>query len=90
MPSSAFTGFDVKIDDNGTEILLSEVTVYVRDVTDADPATGAGAIALDDLESDESGHVVAGTLPVAAGRMVRFGWFRNVDVRCGSAVQTTF
>jgi hypothetical protein len=89
MPSE-FTNFDVVIDKgDGTEALVPNVTVKVRDITDADPETGAGAVALPDLLADADGHVAAGTLAIDAGRVVRFGWLRDLDVRCGSAVQIT-
>jgi hypothetical protein len=65
-------------------------TITVRDVTDADPVTGLGAVALPDLASDADGWVAAGTLAVDAGRTVRFSWFRALDGRCGQAEQTTF
>ena len=88
---SAYQGFDVMIDnDDGTQTLMPSVVIKVRDITAANPATGVGAIALPDLASDVNGHVAAGTLTgVAVGRLIRFGWFRDADARCGSAVQVT-
>jgi hypothetical protein len=89
MPSN-FTGFDVKIDiGGGIEKLVPGVTIEVRDITDADPETGVGAVALADLVADGSAHVAAGTLAIDPGSSVRFSWFRDVDGRCGSAVQVT-
>lgn len=89
MPSN-YTGFDVLIDDaDGTWTPVPNVTVKARDITGADPATGAGAAALPDLASDADGHVAAGTFAIAAGRSVRFFWVRDLDGRCGSAVQIT-
>jgi hypothetical protein len=96
MPSD-FTGFDVLVtyieEVDGVEMereaTVPGVTVIVRDVTDADPVTGVGAIALADLLADSSGHVAAGTAAVAAGRTLRFAWLRTLDGRCGSATQVT-
>jgi hypothetical protein len=90
MPSN-FVGFDIQIDLGGgaLETVPAVTAVEVRDVTDADPVTGVGAIALTDIASDSSGHVAAGTVSVAVGRTVRFAWFRDVDARCGSAIQIT-
>ncbi|MDT5061535.1 MAG: hypothetical protein QOH63_1994 [Acidobacteriota bacterium] len=88
---SNFGGFDVKVDNGtGMPILIPGATVMVRDITDVvDETTGAGGTALSDLTADSNGHVVGGTLPIAVGRKVRFGWVRSVDLRMGSAVTTT-
>jgi hypothetical protein len=87
---SNYASFDVKIDNgDGMETLVPAAVVKVRDVTAANPVTGVGAIALADLESDGNGHVAAGSLAIAVGRIVRFSWFRDLDGRCGSAVQVT-
>jgi hypothetical protein len=89
MPS-AYTGFDVKLDNNdGTETLVPSVTVKAYDIQDANPATGVGAIALPDVNADVNGHVPAGTFNIAVGRKVRFSWTRAADGRCGSATTTT-
>lgn len=63
--TSNFEGFDVAIDNlDGTETTVGSVTVHVYDATNA--------LELDPIESDENGVVVDGSLPVAAGTVVRF------------------
>jgi hypothetical protein len=87
---SNFLGFDVKVDPkDGTEILIANAVVHVRDITAADSATGAGAIALDDIVADADGHVASATLPVAVGRVIRFTWVRDADMACGAVRRTT-
>jgi hypothetical protein len=87
---SSFLGFDVTIDKkDGTFAPVAGAVVAVRDVTDADPVTGAGAVALADVVADGAGHVASGELAVAAGRRIRFTWVRALDGRCGSIVRVT-
>ncbi len=75
--------------DDGDVIAISLAVVKVYDVTNADPADGSGAIALPDVAADADGHVAAGTLSVAVGRIVRFAWSRAADGMCGFAEQVT-
>jgi len=88
---SNFTGFDVEIDlnDGTIPIPVPNAVVQVRDVTNANVATGAGAIALANLVADANGHVASGTLPVAAGRTIRFTWVRAADGWCASLLRVT-
>lgn len=89
MPSN-YTAFDVKFDNyDGQPVPVANAVVKVRDVQDANPTTGVGAIALPDIAADANGHVAAGVLAIAAGRKVRFFWVRDADGRCGSAIMTT-
>jgi hypothetical protein len=70
MPDSTFSSFDLPIpvvDEDGqlsTE-MAAGVTVKVWNVT-------ADAALADTFVSDAQGHVATGTLPVAAGTVVRF------------------
>jgi len=86
-----FAGFDVEIDrnDGSQPIPVPGAVVQVRDVTDADAATGAGAIALPNVIADVNGLVASGTLPVAAGRTIRFTWVRDADGWCASLLRVT-
>jgi len=89
---SNYSAFDVFFDNSdGTTTPVADPTVHVRDITGANPATGAGAAALPDIvtASNPLGHIPPGTLSIAAGRTVRFFWVRDVDGRCGSAVTVT-
>lgn len=90
MPSD-YSAFEVYIDnDDGTVTPLGSQTVKVHDVTDADPVTGAGAIALADTASDSGGTVPGATVAVAVGRRLRFSYQRAADGLCGFAeVETT-
>lgn len=91
MPTSNYNGFELKQDlADGLAHYLASETVRVWDVTDADPETGVGAIALADTTSDVDGLVAAGTVPVAAGRTLRFRWTRDADGKCVSDTQVTF
>ena len=89
--ASKFTGLEVKYtDDDLNTTLVPGATVEVRDVTDADPITGAGAIRLADIVADGSGVISTTTLAgVAVGRLLRFTWKRNSDGRAGTVLRTT-
>lgn len=70
MPTSSFSGFDIPIPivGEGGELsteMAAGVTVKVWNVT-------ADAALADTFVSDAQGHVAGGTLPVAAGTLVRF------------------
>jgi hypothetical protein len=72
---SSYSGFDVLIDnDDGTTTPVANRVVHVYDV--------AAGLALTDVLSDAMGHVVAGTLGVAVGTIVRF-WVDLGDGRVG-------
>jgi hypothetical protein len=88
MPSD-YTGFEVKVNVAGVDYPVAGETVKVYDVEDADPTDGSGAIALDDLATDGFGHVAGGTLPVDAGRRVRFTVVRASDGLPRSFTQVT-
>ena len=80
-PTSHYVQFDVTAwQTNGSKTALPSWTVKVWDATNA--------VALDDLESDGDGVVVAGTLPVAAGTTI---WFRveNYQGMAGMLEQIT-
>lgn len=80
MPSNFLT-FDVLIDnDDGTATPVGSQTVKVYDVTHA--------TALADKASDANGVVAGGTLPVAAGTLIRFSVSR-ADGLNGCAEQVT-
>jgi hypothetical protein len=88
MPSD-YAAFEVYIDnDNGTVTPVPGQTVKVYDVTDADPETGAGAVALSDTASDSTGTVPGATVAVAAGRTLRFS-VQRADGLTGCAEQMT-
>ncbi|HEX8500808.1 MAG TPA: hypothetical protein VF659_09465 [Pyrinomonadaceae bacterium] len=89
--ASKVTGLEVKYtDDDISTTPVPGATVEVRDVTDADPVTGAGAIRLDDIVADGSGVIPTTTLAgVAVGRLLRFTWKRESDGRSGTALRTT-
>lgn len=87
MPSN-YTGFDVKLTVAGVDYPIASTTVKVYDLTGSDPTTGTGATALSDLATDGSGHVASGTLPIAAGRTVRFS-VRRADGLTRSFTQVT-
>jgi hypothetical protein len=90
MPSSNYTGFELRLDLNdGLPHYLPGETVQVWDVEDADPETGVGAISLPDVTTDINGHVASGTVSIAAGRRIRFRWTRDADGRCVSDTQVT-
>lgn len=90
MPTSNYNGFELKLDiGDGLPHYVASQTVQVWDVTDADPLTGAGAIALADVASDAGGLVASGTAAVAAGRTLRFRWTRDVDGKCVSDTLNT-
>ena len=92
MPSSNYTAFDVKVESPpGVVALVPNAVIEVRDVTDevADPTDATGIVLLDDIESDVNGHVAPGTLPVAAGRKIRFTWIGPKGIP-GCAEGTTF
>jgi hypothetical protein len=79
--SSAYPSFDVKIrNPDKTESLVAAQAVHVYDVTHA--------AALADIASDAGGVVAAGTLPVAAGTLIRFSFWR-ADGECGKLEVTT-
>ena len=81
MPSSAYTAFDVLIDNNnGTTTPVANQTIKVRDVTNS--------ANLPDLLSDVNGHVPSGTFNVAAGTQVRFR-VENYQGMSGFAEQLT-
>lgn len=96
MPSR-FLGFDVKIDPRTGPsasapmgfVRVPGAVLHVRDVTDEDLATGAGAIALDDIVADGDGVVASGTLDVAVGRTIRFTWYRALDGKSGVIERVT-
>lgn len=88
MPSN-YTGFEVKVSVAGIEYPVASETVLVFDIEDADPTDGTGAIALSDLSTDGAGHVASGTLPIAAGRRVRFTVVRAADGLSRSFTQLT-
>lgn len=80
MPSNYRT-FEVKIrNPDKTVVMVPNQAVHVYNVT-------AGA-ALADVASDASGVVAGGTLPVAAGTLVRFSFWR-ADGECGKLEVTT-
>lgn len=89
--AAKFLGFEVKYtDDDITTTPVPGAPVEARDVTDADPVTGVGAIRLDDIEADGNGHVATTTLAgVAVGRVLRFTWKRDEDGRTGTVIRTT-
>jgi hypothetical protein len=89
--ASKFVGYEVRFtDDDITTTPVPGATVEVRDVTDADPVTGVGAIRLDDIEADSNGHVATTTLTgVAVGRVLRFTWNRDEDGRAATLIRTT-
>lgn len=89
--ASKFVGLEVKFtDDDITTTPVPGETVEVRDVTDADPVTGVGAIRLDDLVTDDHGIIPTTTLAgVVVGRVLRFTWYRNTDGRTGTVLRTT-
>ena len=81
MPSSSYTAIDVMFDNDGenpTPVVSPTVKVY--DVTHS--------VALDDLAADENGHVPSGTLPVAAGTLIRYS-VSLADGRSGYAEELT-
>jgi len=86
---SSYAGFEVKVAVEGVEYPVASTTVKVYDIEDSDPTDGSGAIALSDLTTDGSGHVAAGTLAIAAGRLVRFSVRRASDGLCRSYTQVT-
>jgi hypothetical protein len=87
---SSYAAFELVIDnDDGTFTPVPSVAVKVYDVTDADPETGAGAIALADTASDSSGTVPGASVAVAAGRRLRFSYQRAADGLAGFAEQVT-
>jgi hypothetical protein len=78
---SNYAAFDCVIDNNdGSSSPVPLTTVNVYDVT--------GAAALADLTTDAAGHIPAGTVPIAAGSIVRFS-FKLTDGRCGYAEVVT-
>jgi len=78
---SFYAGFDLVIDnDDGTVTPLASATVKVYDATNS--------VALADLASDPDGHVVAGSLAVAVGTLVRFR-VENYQGRAAYAEQVT-
>jgi hypothetical protein len=82
MPVSNHPSFEVKIrNPDKTITMVPDQTVHVYDVTNA--------VLLDDLASDANGIVAAGTLPVAAGTLVRFAFFRAADLECGKVEKIT-
>lgn len=76
---SAYAGFDAKIDLNDGTTLPITTAFDVLDVTDAIPSTGAGAVTLGTVTPGSNGVVPDGTLGVAAGRTIRFSWYRATD-----------
>jgi hypothetical protein len=79
---SNYAAFDVLIDNNdGTTSPVPMQTINVYDATH-------GA-ALSALTTDANGHIPAGTVPPAAGTLIRFS-FALADGRCGySEIVTT-
>jgi hypothetical protein len=91
MPSSNYTGFELKVDaGDGLDHFITGATVKVYDITATNPVTGTGTVALADVVSDVNGHVASGTVAVAAGSKVRFSYTRAADglCRCDSQVTT--
>jgi hypothetical protein len=79
--SSSFGSFNCKIrNPDKTESAVPNQTVHVFDVTHN--------AMLADLMSDADGVVAGGTLPVVAGTLVRFAFFR-ADLECGKLEVTT-
>jgi hypothetical protein len=90
MPTSDYAAFELKQDlGDGLPHYLPSETVQVWDIQDADPETGAGAVALPDVTSDADGIVPAGTVSIGAGRRIRFRWTRDTDGKCVSDTQVT-
>lgn len=88
MPSN-FVGFELRVDVGGETVPIPSATVKVYDITDADPETGVGAVALADVTSDVDGLVASGTVAVDAGSVVRFSYTRAADGLCRSDSQVT-
>ncbi len=79
---SNYDAIDCAIDNgDGTLTKLAGVTVNVYDVTHS--------AALLDLTADSSGHIPAGTLSVAVGTTIRFGFKRTDLVAAYDEVITT-
>ena len=79
---SNYSTFEVKIrNPDKTVVMVPNQTVHVYDVTNG--------VLLDDIESDADGIVAGGTLPVAAGTLVRFAFFRAADLECGKVEKVT-
>jgi hypothetical protein len=81
MPTSSYSSFDV-VENVGTgaPTLVPSQTINVFNVTGNSP--------LPDIISDANGHVPAGTLPVAAGTLIRFSGSKP-DGRRAYAEQVT-
>jgi hypothetical protein len=82
MAVSNYSSFEVKIrKPDKTIVMVPSQAVHVYDVTHA--------ALLADIASDANGIVAGGTLPVAAGTLVRFAFFRAADLECGKLEVTT-
>jgi hypothetical protein len=80
--SSSYVSFNCKIrNPDKTESAVPNQAVHVYDVTHG--------VLLADLMSDADGVVAGGTLPVPAGTLVRFAFFRAADLECGKLEVTT-
>lgn len=87
MPSN-YDAIEWKVSVAGVAYPVASAVVKVHDLTGSDPVTGTGSTALSDVATDGSGITVAGTLPIAAGRTVRFTVTR-ADGLSRSVTQTT-
>jgi hypothetical protein len=81
MALSNYASFEVKIrKPDKTIVMVPSQTIHVYDVTHS--------AALADIASDTNGIVAAGTVPVAAGTLIRFSFWR-ADGECGKKEATT-